>query len=151
MADPIISFYESDNITVMNAGNPLAFGNIAQGQTKTPTDSEQYPFHVWNDKGGGGSATMTGVEIGMLDVTGGAVGEHITGKYYEMKSNGSSGCADDAQSDFTAVGGTGNKLALGDIPANACRKIYVRLAFPAGGTQGLNMAGTVTIWYNFTP
>jgi hypothetical protein len=150
MADPLVTFYENDNATVMNSGNPLAFGNVVQGQTKTPPDSGQYPFHVWNDKGGGSRATMTSVEIGILDITGGTVGEHVTGKYCELKSNGASGCTDDAQASFTAVGGT-TKLAVGDIPANACRKIYARIVCPAGATQGLDLAMTFEIWYTFTP
>ena len=155
MSAPVVGWYEKDDATVINAANKLAFGNITAGATATPSAVGQSPLHLWNDKGGGAAATMTAVQVGFKNSSGGDTGEYIAGTtlngnvpFFQAKSYGSTGCADDAQSGYTAVGGT-TWLSVGNIPANACRWLYLQFGVPADASNGLNLAGRpiVSYWY----
>jgi len=162
MADPVVSFYENDSTagggTVMNAGNPLSFGSVSRGTTRVP-GSDQSPLHVWNDKAGVcSSVDMESVRIGFTDASGGLTGEAINGTtlngsepFFEARSAGSSGCPDDAQTEWTRVGGT-HYLDVGDIPSNSRRSIYVRAAVPVDASVGANaLACRLIVDYTFEP
>lgn len=147
MSAPVVTFYENDDIAVINAGNPLAFGNIEVGDAGA-LPAAQAPFHLWNDKGGGAAATMLMVEVGAKNSAGGNTGEAIENEYFEARSYGAVGCVDDAQSEYTPIGGT-TYLDIGDIPAGACRYLYLRCNVPVGATDGLDLAArfVVSYWY----
>lgn len=140
MADPIPTFYDQNGAQIL-AANPLDFGNLVKGVV-TELPASQFPFLLWNDKGGGSAAKMTGVSITILDATGGTEGECINGTvgngelpFFLAKSLGSSGCPDDGQAEWTRVGGA-RVLEVGDIPANASRSIYLKIDTPTDATVG---------------
>lgn len=147
MADPVPSLYENDSTpsggTVINAGNPIAFGNVPKGTASEPSDSGKYPIHLWNDKGGSaGSVDMKQVKIGVKNSLGGNAGEFISGTvlngnqpFFEAKSSGAYGITDDAQSAFTRIGGD-TFLDVGDIPSNCRRSILVKLNVAPDATVG---------------
>ena len=155
MSAPVVGWYEKDDITVINAANKLAFGTVTAGATAVPTRNGQVPFHLWNDKGGGSAVTMTSVTLGFKNASGGDTGEYIAGTtlngnvpFFQARSYGSTACPDDAQSSYTAIGGT-TYLSIGDIPANACRWVYLQCALPVDASDGLDLAGRmqVSYWY----
>lgn len=158
--DPVPSFYENDSTpsggTIINSGNQVAFGSATKGSVAAPTRSGQTPFHLWNDKNGGSAKTMKSVTLTVKDSSGGNTGQFISGTsmnsnkpFFEMRSQGSSGCPDDAQASFKPVGGT-IALAIGDIPPNSRRSIYVQCNVPADATSGAGLlAGQIVVDYSF--
>jgi len=160
MPDPVPSFYENDSTpsggTVINGGNPIAFGNITRGLIGTPTDAQQLPIHVWNDKNVGTAKTMEQVKVGVKDTSGGNVGDFIDGTvlngnapFYEAKSDGSLNCPGDGQLVYTPIGGT-HMLAVGDIPANARRHLWIQCNVPADALAG-SLDALFVVDYTFVP
>lgn len=146
MADPVIEFYETDDTTLItNSGaNPLAFPlDLVVGDSDNiPIDAAQYPFHLWNDIGGGASADQAiNIKIFLKDQSGGNTGQFVNGTagngntpFYKARSFGAFGAVDDNQVVFTPIGGT-NFLAIGNIASNQNRSIFVNLDIPADADE----------------
>ena len=47
MADPVVSYFKSDDITELNSLNPEDFGEVIMGNSSAAQE-----IHIWNDKGG---------------------------------------------------------------------------------------------------
>lgn len=143
MAVPVPAFYESNDVDVINAGNPIAFGLISKGTVSYPTDTAKRQIHLWNDKGGGaGSVEMSSVKIGVKDSDGMNTGEFITGTalnglqpFFEGRSDGAQGTPDDAQSAWQVIGGDVYR-DIGNIPSNARRTVLFRIDTPGDATVG---------------
>jgi hypothetical protein len=160
MPDPVPSFYENDSTppagTVINGGNPIAYGNITRGLVGVPTDAQQLPIHLWNDKNVGTAKTMEQVKIGVKDSLGGNSGFFIAGTalngnkpFYEAKSTGALNCPDDAQLTYSPIGGV-TMLLVGDIPANARRHIWIQCNVPADSVAG-SLNALFVVDYTFVP
>lgn len=138
MADPVVTFYENDSTpgggTIINGGNPISWGNVSKGTTEDPTDAQKFPFHLWNDKGGGaGSNEMKNVRVGIKNQNGGNSGEFVLGTalngnqpYVGMRSDGAYGVTDDAQATYQRIGGNTFRN-IGNIPSNCRRSIWLQL------------------------
>jgi len=117
-------------------GNPIEFGTLEPGQISTP-DSDYYPVNLWNGRNVGTASTMTSVTLGLSVVSGsGNTAQLYTGTagnnyqpMLEAYSNGAYGCADDGQTNWTAIG-NGTRLSIGNVPTNCMRQIYYRLNIP---------------------
>ena len=101
-------------------------------------------YHVWNDRGKiKTSSPMTSVLITTRDSDGQEILNLVTQNWVEIKSTtihaGTSGGSitgytDDNMADFQAVG-KNNFLAIGNIPYDCYRKIFVRLRIPTSGLK----------------
>lgn len=143
MAVPVPSFYESNDVDVINDANPIAFGLLSKGSIAYPSDTEKRQIHLWNDKGGGaGSVEMQDVKIGVKDSNGLNTGEFIAGTvlngyqpFFQGRSSGAQGTTDDAQSDWQVIGGDTYR-DIGNIPSNGRRTIYFRCNLASDATVG---------------
>lgn len=145
MPAPSFAFYEDDSNslgagTVINNGNPVAFGNVSVGANGVPIDIHQRRIHVWNDKGGIiNSDTATGVLVYCVNVSdpthrafaGTALNGHVS--IIEARSVDAFGCPADAQSVWTPIGPS-QLLSVGDMPRNSRRGIEFRVKPPVDYT-----------------
>jgi len=155
MADPVPEFYESDQTTVVNAGNPIAFGNVGPAESAVPTDSAKTPIWIYNQKGGTTAETMTDVKLTFRNSVGGNTGELFEGTagnsnvpMTEARSDGSVGAADDAQASFTPIGGT-TQLSIGNLAAGQGRAIYLQVNLPGDVAAQVPPSGFFEINYTF--
>jgi len=127
--------------------------NFGTGDAGSYEDAEAgVEYHVWNDKGKVlSSSTMTSVKITARDADGLEVKNVTIQKWAEIKSttivagvNGGSitGYTDDDMPEFQPVG-KDNYLAIGDIPCDCYRKIFVRVNIP---TSALGIGYTFNIY-----
>ena len=66
MADPVVSYFKSDDITELNSLNPEDFGEVIMGNSSAAQE-----IHIWNDKGGSaGSNPMYNTQIKVVTATG---------------------------------------------------------------------------------
>jgi len=119
--------------------------NFGTGDAGSYEDAEAgVEYHLWNDKGKVlSSSPMTSVKITARDADGLEV-ENVTIQHWvEIKSttivagvNGGSitGYTDDDMPEFQPVG-KDNYLAIGDIPCDCYRKIFVRVNIPTSAIQ----------------
>jgi hypothetical protein len=160
MAEPAPGFYQNNSSpstgTPLNDLSPVNFGLVPRASIVNPLAALNFPFHLWNDKGGGILPKMEDVEILIKNPAGGDTGQILVGTagngnlpFYEVKSSGSLGCNDDAQSDFSPVGAL-VALAIGDIPANARRSLHVRMNLPYDAANG-SLSALIIVDYTFTP
>ena len=140
--DPVITFMESDGSisggTEVDSGNPVAIGEVARGNTGTPTDAQQTYVQVWNDRdGAAASDEAINVSISVVHISGDAnhaaflgTAENGFNSIIEARSAGSIDCSDDAQSSWTPVG-PAQLLDIGNIPRQAARFIFLRVRPPS--------------------
>ena len=133
MSNPAPGFSTNSDAALPSVAFPLC----TRGTITDLPDAATFPLHLWNDKGGGSAASMQTVKVGVRDVSGTSLDVVVTGTelngyspMIECRSYGAQGCADDAQADWTPIGGD-DVLAIGDIPANARRALYFRMNVPA--------------------
>jgi hypothetical protein len=119
--------------------------NFGTGEAGSFEDAEVgVEYHLWNDKGKVlTSSPMTSVKITARDADGLEV-ENVTIQHWvEIKSttivagvNGGSitGYTDDDMPEFQPVG-KDNYLAIGDIPYDCYRKIFIRVNIPTSAIQ----------------
>jgi hypothetical protein len=119
--------------------------NFGTGDAGSFEDAEAgVEYHLWNDKGLVlGSSKMTSVKITVRDADGLEVENVTTQKWVEIKSTtieeGSDGGdasdeTDDDMPEFQPVG-KDNYLAIGDIPADCYRIIFIRVNIPTSAIQ----------------
>ncbi len=160
MPDPFIEFYEQDDTTLLtNSGvNPLDFGTIAVGSSDNePIDSNQIPFHLWNDIGAVlGADTAINMRFLMKDTLGGDTGQFIIGTaangnnpFYKARSFGSSGAPDDNQTAFTIIGGS-QFLSIGNMASNQRRDIHVQIDIPIDATNEIGV-NRLLLTFDSTP
>ena len=163
MADPVIEFYESDDVTLItnDATNPISFGTgLSVGSNNNePTDAAQFPFHLWNDNGGGAGADQAiNIKIFVKDENGGNTGQFVLGTagngntpFYKARSFGSFGAVDDNQVNFTPIGGS-TFLSIGNMSSNQNRHIFVALDIPADAAESAGIdINKITISFDSTP
>jgi len=120
---------ETEEVTI------ISFGDCDAGTFKP--DANGLEIHLWNDRDGEGSDTMTPVRIAVRDPDGGADEVWTKQKWIEIKSNGvggGDGIEDDSMTAFVKVGPNYN-LCLGDIPKERYRKLFVRLHTPTDAEE----------------
>jgi len=130
---PKPKFYDSTDTTEYTT--PYDFGNCDAGSYRP--NSAGLEIHLWNDKDGEGSDTMTDVRISVRDTDGGENEVWTKQCWFEIKSigtGGGSGIDDDAMTAFVKVG-LNHELCLGDIPKERCRKLFVRLHTPTDAEE----------------
>jgi hypothetical protein len=131
MADPVVSYYESDDTTELNTANPEDFGNIIMGQ-----ESDPKVIHIWNDKGGGaGSTTMYNVRIKIVTATGLDSGDTLANGQELVEDQWIEGKSI-TNNDVSYVPlGNGATLELGNIAANAFHSIELKEIVPSDATS----------------
>jgi len=119
--------------------------NFGTGDAGSFEDAEAgTEYHIWNDKGAVlGSSKMTSVKITVRDADGLEVENVTTQHWVEIKSTtieegsddgDASGETDDNMADFQPVG-KDSYLAIGDIPSDCYRIIFVRVNIPTSAIQ----------------
>ncbi|MCE7699673.1 MAG: hypothetical protein K8E24_012970, partial [Methanobacterium paludis] len=124
MADPVVSYYKSDDTTVLDStSNPEAFtlngSGLIIGQTSDPN-----VIHIWNDKGGAaGSTPMYNTKVKIVTATGADNGdtlpngeELVTNQWIQGKS------ITNSDANYTLLG-NGATLSLGTINSNTFHSI----------------------------
>lgn len=123
--------YDRTNTERLSA---LEFGTL-----RPDASSQEIIVWLWNKKDFPDAPTGTDVRVSALSGNPWAEGI-ITGKHLKVKSDGvldpdSKGIVDDAETQFTAIGGSLTNQtdyhAIGDIPANCARRLYFRIDVPA--------------------
>lgn len=130
MADPVVQYFASDDITELNDGNPENFGSIIMGHS-----SDEEEIHIWNDKDGvNGSTPMYNTRIKIVTETGLDNGDNLQDGS-ELVTNqwvkGKSVTNNDAE--YTLLGNAAI-LTLGDIQPNAFHAIKLQEVVPADAT-----------------
>jgi len=107
-------------------------------------DAAGTEYHIWNDKGAVlGSSKMTSVKITVRDDDGLELEPLTYQQWVEIKSTtieegadggDASGETDDNNADFQPVGGS-VYLAIGDIPSDCYRIIFVRVNLPTSALE----------------
>lgn len=137
--DPNPEIYNAADDAEITAIN---FGTGDAGGYRPDADGTEY--HIWNDKGAVlGSSKMTSVKITVRDDDGQEL-EPLTYQHWvEIKSTtieegadggDASGESDDNMADFQPVG-KDNYLAIGDIPSDCYRIIFVRVNIPTSALE----------------
>jgi len=129
---PKPTFWDSSDIEEVTI---IPFGDCDAGKFRPNANGLE--IHLWNDKDGEGSDTMTSVRIAVRDPDGGADKVWTKQKWIEIKSNGvggGDGIDDDAMTAFVKVGPNYN-LCLGDIPKGRYRILFVRLHTPTDAEE----------------
>lgn len=150
MATPVLSFYTSAGVTL----TALSFGTIVSG-----TETSESELWLWNNKGGVISAdTATAILLNVLDSQNSQNSDFIKGGWVLARSSGLSnpsfadGFFDDNQSQSTPLSNV-SSLALGDIPNNSGRRVFVKVRVPntAPTQAGLTIQLTAGFGVNSTP
>ena len=140
MADPVVSYYESNDTTELNTGNPEDFGNIIMGQASDPK-----VIHIWNDKGGvAGSTPMYNVRVKIVTATGLESGDTLANGQ-ELVSDQWIGCKSltPTEDELYTLLGDGAILELGTIEADAFHSIELVETVPSDATS-IPPSGDVT-------
>ena len=130
MADPVVSYFKSDDITELNSLNPEDFGEVIMGNSSAAQE-----IHIWNDKGGSaGSNPMYNTQIKVVTATGLDSGdsledgsELVTNQWVSVKSVTNDDPA------YTLLG-NGAVLNLGTINGNADHIISLIEIVPSDAT-----------------
>jgi hypothetical protein len=118
---------KNDELSIWGLNFPVQFLN--------PTSPPSIELHLWNRKGETIDKIAENIEITVLNYGKTSVGdteyhgqEIVDDTLIQARSNGivGSGIIDDAQSSWTAIGGS-TVLSVGDIPIGCARKIFFRL------------------------
>ncbi|MFH1677143.1 MAG: hypothetical protein ABIC40_08975 [bacterium] len=111
----------------------LEFGNLNPGET-----SPEIILHLWNKKDFSDAPDAIGIRISAL-AGNACAGEIVEEKFLQVKSDGvvdpdGKGIIDDAESEFSAIGGSlidpDCYHEIGDIPVNCARRLIFRLDIP---------------------
>ncbi|MBZ2166289.1 hypothetical protein [Methanobacterium spitsbergense] len=131
MADPVVSYYEEDNIVELNISNPEDFGDVIMGHSSDPQ-----VIHIWNDKGSGaGSTPMYNTRIKIVTETGLDSGDTLENGREVVQNkwiDGKSITNEDVS--YTELGGV-TTLALGTINANSFHAIELIENVPSDATS----------------
>lgn len=131
MADPVVSYYESDDTTELNLSNPEDFGDIIMGHASDPK-----VIHIWNDKGEvAGSTPMYNTRIKIVTETGLDAGDTLANGKEVVENNwiGAKSITNEDVSDTLL--GDGIELALGTINADAFHSIELLETVPEDATS----------------
>jgi len=150
MSVPVITFIDASG-NALTLENPLNFGEVDAGSTSYFANN---PISIWNSKASpSGVSTIESVKLTTITMSSGYPngGENVSiadgreaveNKWVQIKSSGIGGCTasgtrwgadypemtDDAESSYTAIGGTENWHSIGSINPSGYRNVYFRVS-----------------------